>query len=86
MFFYFLHIPLIHGGAVLFDLIRFGQSPLGINGKGVSQATIDQWPTYGVPLWGVYVVWIAVVFVLYFPCRWYAGVKKRHPGGILSYM
>ncbi len=86
MFFYFLHIPLIHGGAVLFDLVRYGESPLGINGPGVSQATIDKWPTYGVPLIGVYAVWIAVVVILYFPCRWYAGLKKRHPGGILSYM
>jgi uncharacterized membrane protein len=86
MFFYFLHILLIHGAAVLVDLIRYGQSPLGINGASVSAATIQKWPTYGVPLWGVYAVWITVVVILYFPCRWYAGVKKRHPGGILSYM
>ncbi len=86
MFFYFMHILLIHGGVVLLDLIRFGQSPLGINGPGVTPETFAKWPNYGVSLPMVYVVWIAVVVILYFPCRWYAGVKKRHPGGILSYM
>jgi len=86
MFFYFLHILLIHGGVVLFDFIRFGDSPLGIGGTGVSSQTFVKWPNYGVSLPWVYVVWITAVVILYFPCRWYAGVKKRHPGGILSYM
>jgi len=29
-------------------------------------------------LWVVYLVWIAVVTVLYFPCRWYARYRAAH--------
>ncbi|MGV3503839.1 MAG: DUF1624 domain-containing protein [Adhaeribacter sp.] len=33
----------------------------------------------GLPLWGVYLVWIGVVLALYPLCRWYAGYRARHP-------
>jgi presenilin-like A22 family membrane protease len=34
---------------------------------------------YGFSLPIVYLVWILVVFALYWPCRVYAGYKRRHP-------
>jgi hypothetical protein len=34
----------------------------------------------------VYALWLIVLLILYLPCRWYAGLKRRHPGGILSYL
>jgi hypothetical protein len=40
----------------------------------------------GVPLGGIYLLWLAVVFVLYWPCRWFAGVKQRHKSPLLSYL
>jgi hypothetical protein len=43
-------------------------------------------PEYGVGLPWVYLIWIAVVLLLYPPCRWYAGVKARHRNAILSYL
>ena len=30
------------------------------------------------PLYKIYLLWLAIVFILYWPCRWYAGVKQRH--------
>jgi hypothetical protein len=32
---------------------------------------------YGLSLPWIYVFWVGVVVALYFPCRWYAGVKQR---------
>ena len=29
------------------------------------------------PLWGMYVAWIAVLLILYPACRWFAGLKER---------
>jgi uncharacterized membrane protein len=84
LFFYLLHIPLIHGAAVLLDYVRFGWSPL---------ATHIPWDLrpgevpegYGVSLPMVYLIWIGVVVVLYLPCRWFAEVKRRRRDAWLSY-
>lgn len=40
----------------------------------------------GLPLWGVYVVWIAVVIALYKPCQWYGQYKATHKNWWLSYL
>jgi hypothetical protein len=85
MFFYLLHIPLIHGGAVLLDWLRFGRSPLF--GAGPWEVRPEAIPTdYGVSLPAVYLIWVAVVVILYLPCRWFAEVKRRHRDGWLSYL
>src|SRR5262249_44063776 len=57
-FFYLLHVPLIHGGAVLCDVARFGWSPLANNGPWFRPDNIPL--NYGVSLPTVYLVWIAV--------------------------
>jgi uncharacterized membrane protein len=83
-FFYVLHVPLIHGGAVLHDYLRFGWSPLADNGPWFKPEDIPG--DYGVSLPVVYLAWIGVVLVLYLPCRWFAGVKQRHRTAWLSYL
>ena len=40
-------------------------------------------PVFGGTLTHVYVCWILGVIVLYFPCRWYAGVKARRKDLVL---
>jgi uncharacterized membrane protein len=40
----------------------------------------------GYPLPVVYLVWAGVVLTLYFPCRWYMGVKQRRRDWWLSYL
>ena len=84
LFFYLLHIPLIHGGVVLCDYIRFGWSPMATDGPWAVKP--DQVPEdYGISLPMVYLVWICVVLILYPPCRWFAGVKRRRRDAWLSY-
>jgi uncharacterized membrane protein len=84
LFFYLLHIALIHGAAVLCDWVRFGWSPLA--GFGPWEVRAEAVPeAYGLSLPWVYLVWIGVVLVLYPPCRWFAEVKRRRPGTWLSY-
>ena len=40
----------------------------------------------GHALWLVYAVWIAAIFILYFPCRWYSKYKATHKHWWLSYI
>lgn len=41
---------------------------------------------FGFNLFGVYVVWLVVIIILYFPCRWYAKYKSTHHQWWLSYL
>jgi uncharacterized membrane protein len=85
LFFYVLHVPLIHGAAVLCDCLRFGWSPQASNGPwAVRPGEVPE--SYGVSLPVVYILWAAVVVALYPVCRWFAGVKRRHPSTWLSYL
>jgi uncharacterized membrane protein len=82
LFYYLLSWYVIHGLAVLAGLVRgmpvawqFSPAALGSPPEG--------WP---LSLPGIYAAWAVVLAVLYVPCRWFAGVKARHPGGWLSYL
>ena len=82
LFYFLLQWFIIHPLAVLVGLVRglpvawlFSPNALGPPPEG--------W-ALGLP--GVYVAWAVVVAILYLPCRWFAGVKVRHPGGWLSYL
>ena len=80
MFYYLLHLPLIHGVAVVLALVSHGSA-------GWLFSDTSSVPNgYGFPLWVVYAVWIGVVVTLYFPCRWYAGYKRAHHAWWLSYL
>jgi uncharacterized membrane protein len=83
MFYYLLHIPLIHAAALVVWLIRTGSlhAEWFATAPFVSVPAAQRW---GLPL--LYVVLVFVVAVLYFPCRWFAGVKARHPTGWLRYI
>jgi uncharacterized membrane protein len=74
-FFYFLmHLLLIHSLAWTFYLIS-GKGTPNIDFTG----TPTKLPIVGYPLWMVYIVWISVVLLLYYPCKWYGEYKASHP-------
>lgn len=76
MFFYIIHIYVIHALAVI-AAMALGYSP--------SVMIIDRFVTlqpelqgYGFGLWMVYAVWIIVVLALYPLCKWYWNYKSTH--------
>jgi len=40
----------------------------------------------GLPLWAIYLIWIAVVAALYQPCRWFGRYKAKHTYWWLRYL
>lgn len=84
-FFYLLHIPLIHLAAVGVSLIRTGQvSPWLFDNHPVMVPPAPDGYTWSLPL--LYLVWLLVTIALYFPCRWYAGLKARSSNPWLRYV
>jgi uncharacterized membrane protein len=78
LFYYLLHIPLIHALTVLIALVRspaavswlFENHPLRVPPAPLGYR-------YSLPL--LYAVTALAVFLLYFPCRWYGALKARRP-------
>ncbi len=87
LFYYLLHLPLIHGAAVVFAMVRYGrvgfllQDSFLMRGGGNPAP-----PNYGYELWVVYGVWAGAVMVLYPACRWFAEVRRRSSNPWLSYL
>lgn len=82
LFYYLLHLPVIHAVAVAMALTRYADV-----GFAFDHPFAPGWPAgYGYPLWVVYVVWAGVVAALYLPCRWFAAYKRRHSQWWLSYL
>ena len=82
LFYYLLSWYVIHGLAVLAGLAR--GLPVGWQFSPGALGTPPEGWALGLP--GVYAAWAVVLVVLYIPCRWFAGIKARHPGGWLSYL
>lgn len=79
MFYYIQHIYIIHLSSVVAAMSK------GITAAQLraAQGSAVGWG-YSLPV--VYLIWIAVVFILYFPCRWFMKVKERRKDWWLSYM
>jgi uncharacterized membrane protein len=85
LFFYLLHIPLIHLTALMLSAARhdggsawlIGNHPVGVES-----------PPDGYR-WGLgrlYLVWLLIVVALYYPCRWFAGLRARRPDSVLRFL
>jgi uncharacterized membrane protein len=87
LFFYLLHILVIHALAVGFAFARYGQADWMFKNVTVpSNAVLPYPPGYGYNLMTVYAIWLGVVLVLYPACQWFADVKGRHREAWLSYL
>jgi uncharacterized membrane protein len=84
-FYYVLHIPLIHAVALIVSKIRMGtvvpwlfaNHPMG---SGRAPAG------YSWSLGLLYLIWLIVVVLLYFACRWYADLKEREKAPWMLYL
>jgi uncharacterized membrane protein len=85
MFYYIAHIYTLHAVAVLFAQLRYGRSAFYFHFPGLNRP--PDWPNgYGYSLAETYLVWLGIVTLLYFPCRWWMHVKQRKWSWWLSYL
>jgi uncharacterized membrane protein len=80
LFYYLLHIPLIHVTAIAVSVIRTGAvSPWLFANHPMEPGRPPDDAVWSLPL--LWLVTAVVVLALYPPCRWFAGLKRerRHP-------
>ena len=86
MFFYLLQWATAHIAGILVSAL-LGKSIAPYFMNDVDFFALDPLPDMGGPLWMVYACWALGTLLLYFPCRWYAGVKARRKDlAILRYL
>lgn len=86
MFYYLLHIPLIHLLAVAVCYARYGHIYWMFESPDIRAFPFAMPPGWGYSLPFIYLVWAIVVVALYPLCRWFAGVKQRRKDVWLSYL
>jgi uncharacterized membrane protein len=85
MFYYLLHIPLIHLAACVVSLIREGH----VDPWLFANHPVDPGPAPAGYMWSLpllYLVYAVCLVVLYFACRWYADLKAKKRSRLLSYV
>jgi uncharacterized membrane protein len=83
MFYYLLHIPLIHAVSLVVWYLRDGTAGAGRFDYApyVSIPPADRWS-----LGLLYLVFAICVGLLYFPCRWYAKRKAERPAAWMRFI
>ena len=80
MFYYIPHLYIIHLSQVFVALAS------GFTVQQLQKGALGKPGAWGFSLPVVYFIWLAVVLILYFPCRWFMGVKQRRRNWWLSYI
>jgi uncharacterized membrane protein len=82
LFFYVVHIYVAHLLAIVVAMIA--RQPYGwlLHGGIMTPAG----PGYGHGLLSCYAMWLLVVAILYYPCVWYGGIKRRSKSRWFSYL
>ncbi|MGA7460036.1 MAG: hypothetical protein WBW69_07405, partial [Candidatus Korobacteraceae bacterium] len=83
MFFYILHLYAIHLLAVLMAVLFHQPAEWLLHGAFLTNRTPDGYG-HGLPF--IYLMWLTVLVILYFPCVWFMGVKQRRKAWWLSYL
>jgi uncharacterized membrane protein len=86
LFYFMLHLFVIHLLAVIVCFIRYGTAHWMFESPTLAQTPFTVPPGWGYPLPVVYLLWIAVAASLYPACRWFAAVKARRSDWWLSYL
>ena len=86
MFYYVLHVLVMHLLAVGICFARYGTVHWMLESPTIAQYPITQPPGWPLSLPVVYLLWATVVVILYPMCRWYAALKQRRTDAWLSYL
>ncbi|WCT12235.1 DUF1624 domain-containing protein [Mucilaginibacter jinjuensis] len=79
-FYYVPHIYLVHISQIIVAL------SMGFTIKQLQDAGMSIPKGWGFDLPVIYLIWIIIVAILYFPCRWFMKVKQRRKDWWLSYL
>ncbi|MGC4037279.1 MAG: heparan-alpha-glucosaminide N-acetyltransferase domain-containing protein [Chitinophagaceae bacterium] len=80
-FFFILHLAIISLASYIWTYMTFGK-PINL-----SFMSIKDWPAgYQPSLLRTYIIWIIVLIILYFPCKWYGNYKAKNKSWWLSYL
>ena len=86
LFYYVLHVTLMHLVAVAVCYWQFGAVYWVFQSNSIADFPAIRPPGWGFSLPVVYLIWVAIVAMMYPLCRWFAGVKRRGGSAWLSYM
>ena len=82
-FYYILHFYILHTLVVIaFYVAGYGSNDI----IPQSSPFLFRPDHFGYPLWGVYLVWLLTIVILYPLCRWYNRYKSTHHQWWLSYL
>jgi uncharacterized membrane protein len=87
LFYYLLHLPLIHALAVVFSYLRYGRAGWLFQNPPSKKGPPFPLPDgygYGLPM--IYAIWLGVVLILFLACLWFSKVKQRRRDPWLSYL
>ena len=85
LFYYLLHIPVIHAAALIVSLGREGAiNPWLFGNHPMMPPPVPAGYRWSLPL--LYLVFVIVVAILYVPCRWFAQVKAQRHDAWLRYL
>jgi uncharacterized membrane protein len=86
LFYFMLHLPLIHALALAVCFVRYGQVHWMLESPSLDRYPMTFPPGWGYSLPVVYGIWAAVVIALFPLCRWFARVKQRRHDAWLGYL
>jgi uncharacterized membrane protein len=87
LFYFIVHFFSIHALLVLLAWLRYGNVPFLLLPLPQFGGPRQQFPAdFGYSLPAVYLVWAAIVVLMYPLCRWFAALKSRRQDWWLSYL
>jgi len=84
LFFYLIHLPLIHGLAVVYAFVSYGNFDWLTDAPGWGR--MPKPINYGFGLPGVYSIWAAVLAATYPLCVWFVRRKRESPARWMRYL
>ncbi len=86
LFYFIVHLPLIHLIAVGICYARYGHVYWMFQSPSLDHYPFTAPPGWGLSLPAIYLVWVLVVLMLYPLCVWFSRLKQRSTAAWLSYL